>query len=145
MESIKNIEMLSKRYPGLASLKKVMKDAVDTIIKSYEGGGKVLICGNGGSSSDSGHIAGELMKGFEMKRPLDSFFKKKLQSISDERGKFLSEKLQQGLPAISLSAHSDLMTAIVNDIDGDLIFAQQVAGFAKSGDVLMGISSSGNS
>jgi len=126
-------------------LKKQIRNAADIIISSYENGGKVLVCGNGGSSSDSGHIAGELMKSFEMKRPLDNDIKQKLKALSPERGNILAENLQQGLPAISLSAHSDLMTAIVNDINGDLIFAQQVTGYGKKGDVIFAISSSGNS
>jgi D-sedoheptulose 7-phosphate isomerase len=139
------IENLLRRYNSLAPLKKQIKDAAVLIIESFENGGKVLVCGNGGSSSDSGHIVGELMKGFELKRPLTGDLKQKLKDISAERGKVLAEKLQQGLPAISLSAHSDLMTAIVNDIDGDLIFAQQIAGYGKKGDVLLALSSSGNS
>ena len=145
MQKEKILESLLKRYNNLMPLKKQIRDAADIIISSYENGGKVLVCGNGGSSSDSGHIVGELMKGFEMKRPLDNDIKQKLKELSPERGNILAENLQQGLPAISLSAHSDLMTAIVNDINGDLIFAQQVTGYGKKGDVLFAISSSGNS
>ena len=105
----------------------------------------MLVCGNGGSSSDSEHIVGELMKGFEHKRPLVESFKDRLVVISDERGKYLSEKLQQALPAISLTSHCALITAIANDTDADLIFAQQVVGYGNPGDILLGISTSGNS
>jgi D-sedoheptulose 7-phosphate isomerase len=145
MKQEKILESLFRRYNNLMPLRKQIRAAADIIINSYNYGGKVLVCGNGGSSSDSGHIVGELMKGFEMKRPLDNDIKQKFKELSSERGNVLAENLQQGLPAISLSAHSDLMTAIVNDINGDLIFAQQVAGYGKKGDVLFAISSSGNS
>ncbi len=133
------------RYSELKILGPEITEAAGIIINSYKGGGKLLICGNGGSSSDSGHIAGELMKGFVKKRPLDSSLQEKIKELSPEHGEMLSESLQQGLPAISLSAHNDLMTAIINDLDGDLVFAQQVTGYGKRGDVLLGLSSSGNS
>ncbi len=133
------------RYSELKYLEQEITEAAGIIISSYKRGGKLLICGNGGSSSDSGHIAGELMKGFVKKRPLDNSLQEKIKELSLEYGEMLSENLQQGLPAISLSAHNDLMTAIINDLDGDLVFAQQVTGYGKEGDVLLGLSSSGNS
>lgn len=119
-----------------------MKSAL-LMIKCYLDGGKILICGNGGSSSDAGHIVSELMKGFEQKRPLGESLKAELLH-SGERGKFLAEKLQEGLPAISLAEHGSLITAITNDTSADLIFAQQVVGYGRQGDVLIGISTSGN-
>ena len=85
------------------------------------------------------------MKSFELKRPIRQGLKDKLAAISPERGNYLAEHLQQGLPAISLTTHTALMTAVANDIDGTLIFAQQVIGYGKVGDVLVAISSSGNS
>jgi len=115
------------------------------IIKTFTAGGKLLICGNGGSSSDSDHLVGELMKSFEIKRPLDISFKERLAEISDTRGKYLGEKLEHGLPAISLSAHTALTTALCNDIDPDLVFAQQVIGYGTEKDMIIGISTSGNS
>lgn len=136
-------EMLG-RYPGLLPVENEMGQAADCLIKCYRDGGKVLICGNGGSSSDSGHIVGELMKGFELRRPLDETLKKQLINFDGNRGNYLAEKLQQGLPAISLTAHDSLLTAVANDIDADLIFAQQVVGYGKRGDVLIGITTSGN-
>jgi D-sedoheptulose 7-phosphate isomerase len=137
-------ELLS-RYPQLSSVESEIKKAGDSLIACYQQGMKVLVCGNGGSCSDSDHIAGELMKGFEHKRPVEESFKNKLTVLAGERGTYLSEKLQQGLPAISLTAHSALITAVSNDTDPDLIFAQQVVGYGNTGDVLIGISSSGNS
>lgn len=136
---------LIKRYPALETLKDKISDAGQALISCYENKGKVLVCGNGGSSSDSDHIVGELMKGFEHKRPIDEQFKNKLLEIDRERGRFLSEKLQVGLPAISLTAQTALITAVANDNDASVIFAQQVVGYGSASDILIAISSSGNS
>jgi phosphoheptose isomerase len=145
MESNIFLEELIGRYPRLLQVKDEIGKAAESLILCYQQGGKVLICGNGGSSSDSDHIVGELMKGFEQKRPIGESLKNRLTDLAGERGKFLSEKLQQGLPAISLAAHHALITAVANDTDASLVFAQQVVGYGKSGDILIGISSSGNS
>lgn len=145
MENINLLEDLICRHPQLESLKEEIQKAADCLIKCYLNGGKVLVCGNGGSSSDSSHIVGELMKGFEHKRPVGESLKKKLSDIGEERGIYLAGKLQQGLPAISLTSNSALITAVANDMDADLIFAQQVTGYGKAGDVLIAISTSGNS
>jgi len=136
---------LVERYPQLMQVKDKIGKAADCLISCYQNGGKVLVCGNGGSSSDSDHIVGELMKGFEQKRNLVEKIKNELILKGGERGKYLSEKLQQGLPAISLSAHSGLISAIANDTDADLIFAQQVIGYGNEGDVLLALTTSGNS
>jgi D-sedoheptulose 7-phosphate isomerase len=138
------LEKLFERHAELNFLQSKITAAAGIIIDSYKSGGKVLICGNGGSSSDSGHIAGELMKGFVKRRPLGTALQEKIRSHSPEYGAMLTGSLQQGLPAISLSAHTGLLTAIINDINGDLVFAQQVTGYGKEGDVLLGLSSSGN-
>jgi phosphoheptose isomerase len=144
MENVKFIDELILRYPKLMDISYKIDEAAERIIRCYQNGNKVLICGNGGSSSDSDHIAGELLKGFEQRRPLDESVRKQLISVSGERGDYLAEKLQTGLPAISLSAHTGVLTAIVNDIDASLIYAQQVVAFGSPGDVLIGISTSGN-
>lgn len=138
------LKELVARYPVLGESLNEISGATEIIIRSYEAGGKLLVCGNGGSSSDSQHIAGELMKGFEHKRPLDIKMREKLIKLSG-RGAHLAEKLQQGLPVISLSAHDSLITAVANDTDPDLIFAQQVVAYGKPEDVLLAISTSGNS
>ena len=139
------LDNLIREYPELSELRDSIDRASGMIIKCYTAGGKLLICGNGGSSSDSCHIAGELMKSFEKKRPLDVSFKERLSDISASRGKYLAEKLEHGLPAISLSAHTSLITAICNDIDPQLIFAQQIIAYGEGKDVLLAISTSGNS
>jgi D-sedoheptulose 7-phosphate isomerase len=145
MENSMILEELISRYPQLLQVKDEIHKATECLITCYQQGKKVLICGNGGSCSDSDHIVGELMKGFEQKRPVSESLKNDLIKNDEVRGKYLSEKLQQGLPAISLTAHSALITAVANDMDADLIFAQQIIGYGNTGDVLIAISSSGNS
>ncbi len=136
---------LCERYPLLNTVKNSISESAEMIIKGYSGGGKLLICGNGGSSSDSEHVAGELMKSFELKRPLKKEIIKKLTEVKGERGKYLAQKLESGLPAISLSSQTALTTAICNDIDPDLVFAQQVIVYGCDKDVLFAISTSGDS
>ena len=139
------LRQLLNRYSNLNHLESAIADAAGNIVECYRNGGKVLVCGNGGSASDADHIVGELMKSFEIHRPLETDLRKKLIELSTDRGQLLAEKLQQGLPAISLTAHNALMTAISNDISGDMIFAQQITGLGNKGDVLIGLSTSGNS
>ena len=135
---------LLERYPQLGICKNSIEKAVEKIVKCYENGGKVLICGNGGSCADSDHIVGELMKGFLKKRPIppakQSEMKSKCPELSDEalRG------LQGALPAISLCSLTALNTAFSNDVDPNLIYAQSVYGLGRENDVFIGISTSGN-
>ena len=144
MENKIVLEELIARYPKLSGVSDKINEAAERLVRCYQQGNKVLICGNGGSASDSDHIAGELLKGFENKRPLSEVLRDKLLSVSGTRGLYLADKLQTGLPAISLSAHCGLVTAVGNDIDANLIYAQQVIAFGIPGDVLIGISTSGN-
>lgn len=139
------VDQLCERYSTLTTVKPAIEEACNQMIACYENGGKILVCGNGGSCSDSDHIVGELMKSFELKRPISSKLQEKLAAIDPERGSYLASHLQQGLPAISLTAHTALITAVANDIDGEVIFAQQVIGYGRPNDILIGISSSGNS
>ena len=140
-----HLDQLIEKHPELSGLRESISQAAGIIIKTFTAGGKLLICGNGGSSSDSDHIVGELMKSFEIKRPLDISFRERLAEVSGSRGEYLAEKLEHGLPAISLSAHTSLTSAICNDIDPDLVFAQQVIGYGNENDLLFAISTSGNS
>lgn len=140
-----HIKQLINRNPKLLGLKEEIEKAAQAIINSYENRGKLLVCGNGGSSSDSDHIVGELMKSFEGQRPLNAELNEKIKQLGGERGAYLASNLQQGLPAISLTAHTALNTAVANDIAADVIFAQQVTGYGVSGDILFGMSTSGNS
>ena len=138
------LDELTIRYPVLQPVKNEISKAAKSITNCYRQGGKLLVCGNGGSSSEADHIVGEMMKGFENSRPLNAVVKDELLIAGGERGRYLSEKLQQGLPAISLSAHSSLITAVANDTDASLIFAQQVMSYGKQGDILLALSTSGN-
>ena len=145
MKPMDHLALLINRYPVLEPVKEAIFQAYCLLEKCYEGGGKLLIGGNGGSSADSEHIVGELMKGFCKKRQVPEDFAGKLMEADKERGKYLAEKLQQGLPAIALTGHTALSTAYLNDVDGLLAIAQQLYGYGKKGDVFLGISTSGNS
>ena len=138
------LESYKKKYFFIAEKEKQITEAYHIINDSYYNGGKLLICGNGGSNSDADHIAGELLKGFNKMRSL-SLEEKNFLNQCGEIGEDLAEKLQGSLPAINLGAHTSLVTAVINDIGGEEIFAQQVIGFGNKGDVLLGISTSGNS
>jgi phosphoheptose isomerase len=139
------LNSLVTHYPDLETCVPDIQAAYELLRKTYRTGGKLLICGNGGSAADSDHIVGELMKGFELKRPVSDELRQALSAINPDMGAYLSEHLQEALPAISLSAHAALATAITNDTAGDVVFAQQVLGYGKQGDTLIGISTSGNS
>jgi len=136
---------LFRTFPALKVCENDILSACDLLISCYRNEGKLLVCGNGGSCSDAGHIVGELMKSFEAKRPVSKELSEELMRISPERGEQLAAKLEVGLPAISLNAHEGLLSAVLNDIGGDFVFAQQVVGYGNKGDVLIAISSSGNS
>ena len=113
--------------------------------KAYATGKKLLLCGNGGSASDAEHIAGEIMKGFLKKRPLEDALKERLAEIGGPEGEKIGGMLQQGMPAISLVSQTALGTAVINDIGGEMIFAQQVNALGQQGDILWALSTSGNS
>ena len=141
----KHIDLLMKRYPSIASCKQDIIDAYLIMEECYEHDGKLLIAGNGGSAADSEHIAGELMKRFKTPRPVTPGMAEKLKQIDPVRGEDLAKNLERGLMAIPLVAHEALSTAYINDVDGLGVFAQQLFGFGREGDVFLGISTSGNS
>lgn len=141
----KYIDLLLKRYPRLVPIVNDIISAYKIIEESYSNGGKLLIAGNGGSAADSEHIAGELMKRFRIPRPVPVEFADKLTAVDPERGFALAKNLERGLMAIPLVAHEALTTAYINDVDGLGVFAQQLYGYGKCGDVFLGISTSGNS
>ena len=140
-----HIKQLIERYPALSVCENDIRQAAKAIINSYEKGGKLLVAGNGGSAADSDHITGELLKSFVKIRKPDNDFLAKLKEIDQDTGSYLSDKLQGSLPAIALTNQSALMTASLNDVDGNVMFAQQVNGFGKPEDVFLGITTSGNS
>lgn len=138
-----HLNTLTARYPVLEPLKDTVQAVFEIMKASYEAGGKVLICGNGGSAADAEHIVGELMKDFCLPRPVPAEFLEKLGRFSDNEA--LKKGLHGALPAISLTSHTALMTALMNDGDPSLVFAQQVYGYGRAGDVLIALSTSGNS
>lgn len=135
---------LTARMPALETCAADLREAVTLICESYHAGKKLLVCGNGGSAADSEHIVGELMKGFLRARPLSAEFLKKL-AATCESADYFKENLQGALPAISLVNPLALTTAFANDQAPDLAFAQQILGLGNAGDVLIAISTSGNS
>ena len=139
------LDLLIERHPKLAECKGDIKKAYELLETAYGNGRKLLVCGNGGSASDSEHIVGELMKEFKLKRNVYSDQATALKAIDPELGQVLADNLQGALPAICLTGHSSLTTAFMNDANADLVFAQQVNGYGKPGDVFLGISTSGNS
>lgn len=141
----KHIALLIERYPILSNIEQSIVDAYMIMEECYSKGGKLLVAGNGGSAADSEHIAGELMKRFKNPRPVNKDFADKLKAVDPVRGKILSENLECSLMAIPLVAHEALTTAYINDVDGLGVFAQQLFGFGRQGDVFLGISTSGNS
>lgn len=144
-QNTKLIEAFEANHPRLTSCMSALIQAAQMIIGCYQNNGKLLVCGNGGSAADSDHIVGELMKGFCLRRELSADQKKKIEDKNPKDVDFLCQNLQQGLPAISLTGHSALITAFLNDVEPSMIFAQQVLGYGKEGDVLIGLSTSGNS
>lgn len=142
--SMKQIDILIERYPQLNIIKQDLIKTVEKIIEAYQNGNKIMVCGNGGSAADSLHIVGELMKAFVLPRKLPIEVQNKIAKVSSN-AKYLQGNLQMALPAISLVNEVGLLTAYANDVAPDLNFAQQVLGQGKKGDILIAISTSGNS
>lgn len=137
------LDGMTERRPDLAGCVESLLGLHEALTRCYNAGGKLLICGNGGSNADSMHIAGELCKSFERKRPLKLDFAERLKQYP--HGDELCRHLEAGLPAIALGFNGPLKTATENDISlRDIAFAQETLALAKPGDVLIGISTSGN-
>ena len=137
------LDELLERYPALECCEAAIVKAFEFMAESYRNGGKLLLCGNGGSCADADHIVGELMKCFRKKRPISAQEKEGLKAFGPE-AEAMAEKLEGALPAISLCGHNALSTAFINDKDPLLVYAQQVEGYGVPGDVLMATSTSGN-
>ena len=132
------VQELTARVPKLAACANDIRKAFDVLVECYRGGGKVLACGNGGSAADSEHIVGELLKSFRVRRPVPA-------DVADKLPPELAEKLEGALPAVSLVSMSGITTAFANDVAWETAFAQQVLGLGCRGDVLVALSTSGNS
>lgn len=141
----REIDIVIERYPCLECLRDQLLQSVEQMKDAYLHGGKILTCGNGGSAADSLHIVGELMKSFVAKRSIPDELSKKISEDFPEEAPLYLENLQGAIPSISLVNEVSLMTAFGNDKSSELVFAQQVLGYGKRGDVLIAISTSGNS
>ena len=139
------LSLLLERYPALQPCEKELGAAFDLLVAAYQNGNKLLICGNGGSAADSEHMVAELMKGFLKRRPISAAHAGQLEETGGAAGKAIASRLQGTLAALSLPSQVSLITAIANDLDYDMIFAQQVYGLGRPGDILLGISTSGRS
>ena len=145
MDNKQALSHLCEKYSLSTDLGEAVMTAFELMVACFSSGGKVLVCGNGGSCSDADHIVGELVKSFESSRPVDKALRESLLSAGGETGKILGSHLQMGLPAISLSSQNSLLTAICNDMSPDYMFAQQALVYGNKGDLLIGLSTSGNS
>lgn len=144
----KKIDELIERYPALEICRSNLFEAVETICEGFRGGGKLITCGNGGSAADALHIVGELMKGFLLPRRIEASnpeFVARAQELFPADVEYFKANLQGALPAVSLVGETALMTAFANDRAPNLSFAQQLFGLGRRGDVLLAISTSGNS
>jgi len=140
-----SIKTLFKRFPELNGTQEQILTAYTIIKDAFSDGDKLFVCGNGGSASDAEHIVGELMKGFLLRRELPAKAQQKFIDAFGSEGANIANKLQRGLPAIALTGHPSLSTAFNNDVDPSLTFSQQLYAMGSEGDVLLAISTSGNS
>ena len=138
-----HLSVLLERYPALSVCEESIRAACEAIIACYTAGGKLLMCGNGGSCADSDHIAGECLKGFLKKRELSAQEKSKWQEAYGEEGAWVADTLQGGFCAINLPGFAAPISAVCNDTDPQLMYAQLVWAMGKPGDVLIGLSTSG--
>ena len=144
-KAYQELAILEERYPVLRPLDKELREAFSMMKRCFEKGGKLLLCGNGGSSADSGHIVGELMKAFCKKRKIKPELLSQLKDLyGDTEASYFENHLEVGLPAISFSSQTALHTAFSNDQDETLFYAQCLLGYGKKEDLLFGISTSGN-
>lgn len=143
--SRQHLDTLITRYPALGGLRDNIQQAADLICNACHAGGKILVCGNGGSAADCEHIVGEMMKSFVLPRKIQEADINKLKASGIDDWTDIANKLQRGLPAISLTGHPALVSAIANDTDASMVYAQQVYVLGRPGDVLIGLSTSGNS
>lgn len=138
------IDSFFERNTELEVVSADISSALDIWLNTFKNGNKMLLCGNGGSCADCDHIAGELMKGFMLKRKMDEDYINGMKSDFGDKGFRIASKLQGALPVISLNTHSALISAFSNDVDASLIYAQQVIALGNEGDLFIGISTSGN-
>ncbi|SNS28274.1 D-sedoheptulose 7-phosphate isomerase [Anaerovirgula multivorans] len=139
------IDEFKEKYPMMTYLEKDIRRLIDELVYRIKLGGKILVCGNGGSASDSEHIVGELLKEFYIRRPVDEVFKERLKgNVHEEDFEYITGCLQGAIPAVSLVSQTGFITAYGNDVNFDMAYAQQVYAYGKKNDVLIVLSTSGN-
>lgn len=137
-------ETLLARRPELTACAEQIDAAQEALLSVFSRGGRLLLCGNGGSAADCEHIAGEMLKGFEKARPLPEEVRARLAAQGSE-GERLAARLQRALPAIALTTHTSFATAFANDVEPQMVFAQLVQALGRPGDGLLAITTSGGS
>jgi phosphoheptose isomerase len=140
-----HLQELLRRYPVLTSCRNDIEKAFHLLVTSFARGCKLLVCGNGGSAADCDHIVGELMKGYLSGRPLPPDVRKRLEEVDPEMGLALADALQGALTTVNITSGSALLSAFGNDVEPNYAYAQAVYGHGRPGDVLLAISTSGNS
>ncbi len=140
-----HVQSLIERYPTLSVCESDLLRAFGVCETCFANGRRLLVCGNGGSAADAEHIVGELMKGFLKRRRIPTQFRESLAAVDPEASAHIAEHLQGALPAVSLCGHPALSSAFANDVAPDMVFAQQVYGYGQPGDVLLSLSTSGDS
>ena len=141
----KEWELFRTNYPQLSGCADDVMAAFELMKNTVLRGGLILTCGNGGSAADAEHIVGELMKGFKLKRPVTGEQRDALVTAFRGEGVYFADNLQRTIPAISLVSQTSLTSAFINDVAPDMVFAQQVFGYGCAGDILLAITTSGNS
>jgi D-sedoheptulose 7-phosphate isomerase len=139
---------LFERHPALTPQREPLVAAFEILARCFRSGSTVYVCGNGGSAADADHIVGELMKGMARRRPISVSEREMLLAAAPgyrEDAADLADRLDGALRAVSLSSQTSLLTAVANDLGPEMVFAQQVFGYGKAGDVLWAISTSGQS
>ena len=141
---MKSIDLYTQN-PDLSACKVQIEAALNLMIDTYRKGGKILLCGNGGSCADCDHIVGELMKGFLLRREPSEDFVRQIKATEAPEAELLSANLQMGLPAIALHTQGALLSAFCNDVSAETVYAQALLALAKPEDLLICFSTSGNS
>lgn len=139
------IENFFEENSKFKELKSAIVETVESLTNCVKNGKKILTCGNGGSAADSEHIAGELLKSFMLKRKTPADVREKLVASYGEEGALIADSIQGGIKCIPLTSFCAFNTAFLNDCNEKMLFAQQVNALGDKGDILIGISTSGNS
>lgn len=144
-ETRAEMERLVADYPKLQSIHKEIEETFLRLAECVSQEGIIFLCGNGGSAADCEHIVGELMKGYKLRREISDEEKQSFQDGYGERGLAIAGSLQRVIRAISLTSQTSLMTAYINDVNSENVYAQQIYGYGRAADVLWILSTSGNS